>query len=134
MFKNKYIIILLFLFFTLYFFIAKKSIIQEITQEWEDTTGGSIKLDDNGNFEGDYYLSITFYDNGDSHIHLTENCNGSDLCYIVKKNGEHSNIYIINQNMSKNEIVNEMIQNYTYFREGGFCNFCGFASYGCICA
>jgi hypothetical protein len=106
-----------FCFYSLFNYYSKQTNVQKILEEWVNKTGGGyIKLDDNGNFKGDYYLSITDSENRNAHIHLIEKCNEGDLCYIIKKNYEHSKIFIINQNMSKNEIVNEMIQNYTYFK------------------
>ena len=124
MYKNKYIILLLLFFiiiFCLYLLInycKKQMIIKEIIEQWKNKTGsGYIKLDDNGDYEGDYYLSINNFDDRYSHIHLIATCNKSDLCYIIKKYNHHSQLYIIDINRNPNSILNEMIRNFYNFKD-----------------
>ena len=86
-------------------------IIHKILQEWK----GYIKIDDNGRYKGDYYLSINNVENYHSHIHLMINCHENSLCYKIKKNDNHSQLYIIN-NTKFDNIVEEMIQKYNHFK------------------
>ena len=122
MYKNKYIILLLILVITIvvYWLInyyKKKQIIRKILQEWKNkTNGGYIKIDDNGRYKGDYYLSINNVENYHSHIHLIINYRENSLCYKIKKNDNHSQLYIIN-NTKFDNIVEEMIQKYNHFED-----------------
>jgi hypothetical protein len=96
------------------FYYNKINLFNKIIEVWIDKTQGSVHFDKNGRYEGDCYLSIYNYKNDDSHIHLIKNCEQSNLlCYIIKKNNKHSNIYIINKNSY--DIVNDMIKNYNNF-------------------
>jgi len=119
--KNTYIIIFIilaisFLFYKTYVYYKKQTLIKEILQEWkEKTNGGYIKLDEEGDYKNDYYLSINNTQNWDSHIHLiVYNCRESALCYLIKKNDNHSKLYNINMNMNNSAkiIVENMIQHY----------------------
>jgi len=122
MYKNKYIIFLLFLVicFISYLFINyyyKKRLTEQIINEWINIThGGYIKFDDSGNFKGDCYLSFNNYNKLSSHIHLIQNCREYDFCYIIKKNNIHSQIYKIDESKNVSEIVQNMIQNYNSFK------------------
>jgi hypothetical protein len=123
MYKNKYIILLL--FFIILFclntsinYYKKHVIIKKIIEEWVNKTGGGyIKLDDDGNYEGDYYLSLSNFENRDSHIHLITNCIPGNLCYLPKKYDNHSKLHIINVNRNPNDIVDEMIKNLYYYKD-----------------
>lgn len=121
MYINKYIILLLFFIIlfcliTLINYYKTKLFVKKIIEEWKNKSGnGYIKLDNDGNYEGDYYLSINNFENRDSHIHLIENCNESDLCYVIKNKNQHSELYIIDINRIPNDIVDEMIENYNNF-------------------
>ena len=65
------IVVVLFLLYKLYQYYQKHKFINEIIEEWEKiTNGGFIKQGKNGEFKGDYYLSINNKQNSDSHIHL----------------------------------------------------------------
>ena len=122
MYKNIYIILLLLLIIILNlylvnFYYAKNETIKKIIQGWNNkTNGGHIRLDKNGLYKDDYYLSITNYRDSDSHIHLSKNCDQSDfLCYIIKKDNKNSELYVINENKNVHGIVSEMIENYNNF-------------------
>lgn len=121
MYTNIYIILLLLalIILNLYlvnFYYNETKIIKKIIHDWIDkTNGGHIRLDKNGSYKDDYYLSIYNFKNDDSHIHLIKNCEQSDLCYVIKKENKHSNLYIINQNKNVDDIVDEMIENYNNF-------------------
>jgi hypothetical protein len=92
--------------------------IQKIIQGWNNkTNGGNIKMDEKGEYENDFYLSINNYHDMNSHIHVIKTCDQSEfLCYIIKKDNKHSKLYIINQNKNVDEIVNDMIENYNNFK------------------
>jgi hypothetical protein len=125
MYKNIYIILLLLLIIiinlylvTFYYNENQENIfIQKIIQGWNNkTNGGNIKLDKNDLYKDDLYLSIDNYHDMDSHIHLIKTCDESEfLCYIIKKDNKHSELYIINQNKNIDHLVNEMIKNYNNF-------------------
>ena len=102
MFKNKYIIFfLVFLIIALYLvylycYYVKQDILNEIRKEWViKTDGGFVKIDEEGRYKGDYYLSISNVENRQSHIHIMTNHRENDLCYLVKKNNLHSKLYFI---------------------------------------
>ena len=99
------------------FYYNKNVFIQKIIQGWNNkTNGGHIRLDKNGRYKDDYYLSIDNYHDNDDHIHLIKTCDQSDfLCYIIKKDNKHSELYFINENKNVYGIVNEMIENYNNF-------------------
>jgi len=126
MYKYIYIILLLLLIITLTLYLVtfyynendENVFIQKIIQGWIDkTNGGYIKMDTNGLYKNDFYLSIDNYHDMDSHIHLIKTCDQSDfLCYIIKKDDKHSELYIIiNENKNIDLLVNEMIENYNNF-------------------
>jgi len=125
MYKNIYIILPLLLIIiinlylvTFYYNENQENIfIQKITQDWNNkTNGGHIRLDKNGLYKDDYYLCVGHYHDRDSHIHLIKTCDQSEfLCYIIKKDNKHSELYIINQNQHIDNLVNEMIENYNNF-------------------
>jgi hypothetical protein len=125
MYKNIYIILLLVLIITLNLYLVtfyynenrKNMFIRKIIQGWNNkTNGGYIKLDSDGRYKDDYYLSIDNYPDNDSHIHLIKMCDQSDfLCYIIKKADKHSKLYIINENKNIDDLVNEMIEKYNNF-------------------
>ena len=122
MYKNIYIILplLLIIVVNLYlvtFYYNENVFIQKIIQGWNNkTNGGNIRLDKNGLYKDDYYLSIHNSKDDDSHIHLIKTCDQSDfLCYIIKKDNKHSELYFINENENSFHIVNNMIENYNNF-------------------
>jgi hypothetical protein len=123
MYKNIYIILLLFfiIILNLYlvnFYYVKNETIKKIIQGWNNkTNGGHIRLDKNGLYKDDYYLSIHNYRDSDSHIHLSKNCDQSDfLCYIIKKDNKNSDLYVIDENKNIDHLVDEMIENYNNFK------------------
>jgi hypothetical protein len=98
--------------------------IQEIVKEWKKKTNGYIKLDDVDEYMGDYYLSINNENTYSSHIHFItkktpctqKQCRYcTSLCYVVKKNNLHSELYNINENKTPKQIVQEMLENYNSF-------------------
>jgi hypothetical protein len=125
MYKNIYIILILVLIITLNLYLVtfyynenrENMFIRKIIQGWNNkTNGGYIKLDSDGRYKDDYYLSIDNYPDTDSHIHLIKTCDQSEfLCYIIKKADKHSKLYIINENKNIDDLVNEMIVNYNNF-------------------
>ena len=122
MYKNIYIILslLLIIILNLYlvtFYYNENVFIQKIIQGWNNkTNGGNIRLDKNGLYKNDYYLSIYNYRDNDSHIHLIKTCDQSDfLCYIIKKDDKYSELYVIDENKNIDNLVNEMIENYNNF-------------------
>ena len=122
MFKNKYIIFfLVFLIIALYLvylycYYVKQDILNEIRKEWViKTDGGFVKIDEEGRYKGDYYLSISNVENRQSHIHIMTNHRENDLCYLVKKNNLHSKLYFIDKNKTSRELVSEFLQNYNKF-------------------
>ena len=124
MLKNTYIIgfgffVILaigFLFYKTFIYYKKQTLIKKIIEEWKGATnGGYIALDDEGEYKNDYYLSINNINNWNSHIHLMYNCHESALCYLIKKNDNHSRLYIIDMNNSAKKIVENMIQNYNHY-------------------
>ena len=122
MYKNIYIILLLLLIIILNlylvtFYYNENEIIKKIIQGWNNkTNGGNIKMDKNARYKDDYYLCIDNYHDSDSHIHLIKTCDQSDfLCYIIKKDNKHSELYVINENKNVHGIVSEMIENYNNF-------------------
>jgi hypothetical protein len=121
MYKNIYIILLLLLLIIINLYLVtfyyKNEFVQKIIQGWNNkTNGGNIRLDKNGLYKDDYYLSMYNYKDDDSHIHLIKTCDQSDfLCYIIKKDGKHSKLYIVNENKNIDNLVNEMIENYNNF-------------------
>ncbi len=127
MYKNIYIYIILLLslliilnlyLVTFYYNENHENVfIQKIIQGWNNkTNGGYIKLDKNARYKDDYYLSIDNYHDNDGHIHLIKTCDQSDfLCYIIKKDNKHSELYFINENKNTFHVVNEMIENYNNF-------------------
>lgn len=72
---------------------------------------------------GDYYLSINSENSYSSHIHFITNktpcttCRRycTSLCYIVKKNYMHSELYNINEDNTPKQIAEEMLENYNNF-------------------
>jgi hypothetical protein len=125
MYKNIYIILPLLLIIiinlylvTFYYNENQENIfIQKIIQGWNNkTNGGNIKMDENGKYEGDLYLSIDNYHDMDSHIHLFKICDQPGfMCYIIKKDNKHSEMYTIDENKNIDHLVNEMIKNYNNF-------------------
>ena len=121
MYKNIYIILLLSLLIIINLYLVtfyyKNVFVQKIIQGWNNkTNGGNIKMDKNARYKDDYYLCIDNYHDSDSHIHLIKTCDQSDfLCYIIKKDNKHSELYFINENKNSVQIVNEMIENYNNF-------------------
>ena len=121
MYKNIYIILLLSLLIIINLYLVtfyyKNVFVQKIIQGWKDkTNGGNIRLDKNARYKDDYYLSLYNYKDDDSHIHLIKTCDQSDfLCYIIKKDNKHSELYVINENKNVHGIVSEMIENYNNF-------------------
>ena len=125
MYKNIYIILLLLLIIVINLYLVKfyynkndkNTIIKKIIQAWNNkSNGGNVKEDKNGRYEGDIYLSINNHHDNDSHIHLIKRCAQSDfLCYIIKKDNKHSELYIIDENKNIEHLVNEMIENYNNF-------------------
>ena len=125
MYKNIYIILILVLIITLNLYLVtfyynenrENMFIRKIIQGWNNkTNGGYIKLDSDGRYKDDYYLSIDNYPDTDSHIHLIKTCDQSEfLCYIIKKADKHSKLYIKNENKNIDDLVNEMIVNYNNF-------------------
>jgi hypothetical protein len=121
MYKNKYIILFFLILILFYYFLInyynKNLFVYEILQEWNNKTGGGyIKLDDNGKYEGDYYLSINNFEDRDSHIHLMPNLITGKLCYLTKKYDNHSKLHIINISRNPDDIVDEMIKNFYNFK------------------
>ena len=122
MYNIKYIILLLFfiilinLYLVIYYY-NENQIIKQIIKDWiEKTDGGNIRIDEDGRYKDDYYLSIYNYKDDDSHIHLIKNCNEGELCYVIEKNNKHSKTYIINKNSNIDDLVNNMIENYNNFK------------------
>lgn len=122
MFKNKYIILFaVFLIIALYLlylysYYVKQHILNEIRKEWViKTDGGFVKIDEEGRYKGDYYLSISNVENRQSHIHIMTNHRENDLCYLVKKNNLHSKLYFIDKNKPSHELVGDFLQNYNKF-------------------
>lgn len=123
------ILVVLFLLYKLYQYYQKHKFINEIIEEWgKITNGGLIQQDKNGNFKGDYYLSINNKSDSDSHIHLIivdnifkkkdnrykDTC--FDLCYTAKKYNLHSELYYIDQNKSPKTIVEDMYRELYFFK------------------
>lgn len=124
MYKNIYIILLLLIIVINLYLITfyykkndKNIIINKILQDWKNkTNGGHIKLDTDSRYKDDYYLSIYKTEDYHSHIHLIKTCDQSVfLCYIIKKDNKHSEVYIIDENKNTVVLVNEMIENYNNF-------------------
>jgi hypothetical protein len=125
MYKNIYIILLLLLIIIINLYLVifyynenqENIFIQKIIQGWNNkTNGGNIKLDKYDLYKNDLYLSVDKYHDMDSHIHLIKTCDQSEfLCYIIKKDNKHSELYIINENQNIDNLVNEMIEKYNNF-------------------
>jgi hypothetical protein len=128
MYKNYYIIlplilVIIFILYSLFIYFKRQIYIQQILDHWKIMThNGYIKLDNNGEYKGDYYLSLDD-ENYNTHIHFITNqehvelksnefspC--PDLCYLVKRNDLHSKLYVIDQNKSPQQIVDEMLEKY----------------------
>ena len=124
------ILVVLFLLYKLYQYYKKHKFINEIIEEWEKiTNGGNIKQDKNGEFKGDYYLSINDKSDYYSHIHLIINdriiknpeeiykqtC--FNLCYMAKKYNLHSELHYIDQNKSPKTIVEDMYRELYFFKD-----------------
>jgi len=122
MYKTKFIIIgiiiCLILFLYLIYRYEKDRHVKNIADEWmRKTNGGAIKIDDEGRYKDDYYLSINKFENYDSHIHLIVNNCGNYMCYIVKKYNLHSDVYFIDNTKNVSKLVDEMIYNLINFKD-----------------
>jgi hypothetical protein len=117
--KNNITVLLLFFSFITFLYLTHKykkdRIIKNIIDEWiVKTKGGFIKLDDEGNYKGHYYLSVNSVENRDSHIHLI--VDDSDyICYIIKKDNNHSKHYCIKSYENIPNIVEQMIEQFINF-------------------
>lgn len=120
---NKYIVValLFIIFYTLVNYLIynykKTKIVEGIIDEWKTrTNGGYIEVDKRGNYKNDLYLSMSNFENGDSHIHLITNKPGKFIGYVVKKYDLHSREYFYDETTSPTEIVNEMLENIHTFK------------------
>jgi len=108
------IIVLLFilLIFLIYFY-RKDFLIKQILNKWaNETNGGNISFDAAGDNITHYYLSLIKEADYDTHIHLITDSDEYYLCYIIKKYGKHSPLYIVDPNKNVDSIVYEMINNF----------------------
>ena len=87
-------------------------LITGILYEWKEKIKGNITFDGIGTNQNDYYLSLDDTNNYSTHIHLITNVSYCYLCYLAKKNNDHSKLYIIDINKKPSEIVDEMISNF----------------------
>ncbi len=103
-------------FLLLYFFFDNYNntkFIKNLLFEWSiQTYKGNITLDGHSNFKNDYYLSfgrnLDYY----SHIHIIIGAYNCDLCYVIKKNNNHSIVHKIDKNKNVKDIVKKMIDEY----------------------
>ncbi len=118
---DKYIILLLglivlLLILLIYFiFLYRKEIfIKEILYEFKRRIKKSnITFDGNGDYKNHYYLSFKVYENDfNTHIHFITDSDKYYLCYLIKKNGKHSPLYIIEPSEDIKLIVDKMIKNF----------------------
>ena len=117
--KNNITVLLLFVSFILFMYLMnaykKDRLIKNIIDEWTiKTKGGFIKLDDEGNYKGHYYLSVNSVENRDSHIHLFVD-NSDYIWYVVKKENNHSKRYYIKSYTNTSKIVEQMIEQFINF-------------------
>ncbi len=117
--NNINVLLLLFLSFIIFLYLTNKykkdRLIKNIIDEWViKTNGGFVKLDDNGNYKGHYYLSVNNIENRDSHIHLIVD-NNDYVCYVIKKENDHSTKYCIKSYEKIPEIVDKMIEQFINF-------------------
>jgi hypothetical protein len=95
----------------------KDRIIKDIIDEWViRTNGGFVKLDVESNYKGDYYLSVNNVENRDSHIHLIID-NNDYICYVIKKENNHSKNYCIKSYENTSKIVEKMIEQFIMFNK-----------------
>lgn len=112
------IVICLILFLYLIYRYDKDRYVKDIADEWvRKTKGGIIKIDDEGRYKDDYYLSINKFENYNSHIHLIVNNCGNYMCYIVKKYDLHSDVFFIDNKRDVSKLVDEMISNLMNFKD-----------------
>ena len=102
--------------FVLFYVYQKDNYIKQILYNWKrKVKNGDITFDGIGNYNNDYYLSLTPKNNFYTHIHLITDNKQYYLCYVDKKNNKHSQLYIIDANKDPNIIVNEMLTNFKIF-------------------
>lgn len=107
------IIILLILVYFGFEYYNRVYFIKKILFEWSiQTNKGNITLDGNGRYKNDYYLSFSRTSDYYSHIHLIVDAYNCDLCYLVKKNNNHSILHKIDKNKNVKDIIKKMIDEY----------------------
>jgi len=108
------ILLILLMFFILSY--RKDFLIKQILNEWKNRVKSSnIDFDAYGDNINHYYLNLRETDY-DTHIHLITDSDEYYLCYIIKKNGKHSPLYIIDPNKDVHSIVDEMINNFYKYK------------------
>jgi hypothetical protein len=138
---KKYFILLSFILFLIVFYLLikyykKQSFINNIIKEWKNQTNGNVFKDATGNiWKNDYYLMFNNSNDYSSHVHLKVFNNDFWLYknffkifeaeYTPKKNNtypveivdnaEFIKSYTIDESISSNKIVKQMIENYTNF-------------------
>ena len=138
---KKYFILLSFILFLIVFYLLikyykKQSFINNIIKEWKNQTNGNVFKDATGNiWKNDYYLMFGSHNDLESHIHLKVFKNDFwlyknffkifEVEYTPKKyntypveivdNAEFIKSYTIDESISSNKIVKQMIENYTNF-------------------
>lgn len=114
-----FIFIILFIALVTYIdFIIVKRTESYILQYFLKYTNGYIKMDSNGRYEGDYYLSIENFHNSPQHIHIwIEYEYGIFIIkYMFKKYGNvHSNTYNFPLWNDHNDSTIEMIYKFEKF-------------------
>lgn len=104
----------LILFLNLLSFYRKQKCIDNILYAWKNRVyKGNITFDGHEKFKNDYYLSFQGNHNFFTHIHfITDQPSLCYLCYLVKVNNKHSEIYMIDIDEDPDKVINEMLENY----------------------
>jgi hypothetical protein len=138
---KKYFILFSFILFLLASYLLikyykKQHLINNIIEEWKTQMNGNVVKDENGYiWKNDYYLMFGNSNDYSSHIHLKTYNNDFwffnnvfkifDVEYTPKKNNkyplvtvnnvEFGKAYTIDESISSDKIVKQMIEDYTNF-------------------
>jgi hypothetical protein len=139
---KKYFYLLTFILFLVLFYLLvkyykKQHLINNIIKEWKNQTNGNIFKDTGGYiWKNDYYLMFNNYNDYSSHVHLkvfnndfwvfknffkifeseyTPKKNNNYPLGIKYDNKEFVKSYTIDESISSNKIVKQMIETYTNF-------------------
>jgi hypothetical protein len=136
---KKYFILFSFILFLLASYLLikyykKQHLINNIIEEWKTQMNGNVVKDENGYiWKNDYYLMFGSHNNRESHIHLKVFNNDFwlyknffkifDLQYTPKNNNKYPveiignkelvKSYMIDESISSDKIVKQMIEDYT---------------------